>query len=157
MPESDVQVRVWTGAGASPVQIPVTELYSALDTGICDGQENDIPGSVAMKMYEVAPYFLEIDYIRQAQFLYTSEITWNKMSAQEREWWKEAVASACEVGTKQYDVRYDAAIEEIKANGGTIGEFDYDEWKDFFTKIVKEQFDGTLFPAGMYDEIQAMA
>lgn len=157
VPESDVQVRVWTGAGASPVQIPVTELYSSLDTGICDGQENDICGSVAMKMYEVAPYFAEIDYIRQAQFLYTSEITWNKMSAQEREWWKEALASACEVGTNAYTERYTLAIQQINENGGHLTEFDYDEWKEFFTKIVKEEFDGVLFPAGLYDEIQAMA
>lgn len=157
VPESDVQIRVWTAAGASPVQVPGSELYSCLDTGIADAQENDIVSSSSLKLYEVAPYFTEINYIRQAQLCYTSEITWNKMNAQEKEWWQEAVAAACAAGTAAYDNKYEAAKDEIVAAGGTIVEFDYNEWKEFFTTIVKEQFDGTAYTAGLYDQIQAMA
>lgn len=156
VPESDVQIRVWTAAGTSPAQIPGSELYSSIDTGVADGQENDIVSSSALKMYEVAPYFTEIDYIRQAQFCYTSEITWNKMSDQEKEWWAEACAAATEAGTSAYAARYESSKQEIVDNGGTIVEFDYDEWKNFFTDIVKNEFDGKAFRAGLYDEIQAM-
>lgn len=157
VPESDVQIRVWTAAGASPTQVPGSELYSCLDTGIADAQENDIVSSSSLKLYEVAPYFTEINYIRQAQLCYTSEITWNKMNAQEREWWHEAVAAACAAGTAAYANKYESAKADIVAAGGTIVEFDYNEWKEFFTTIVKEQFDGTAYTAGLYDQIQAMA
>lgn len=157
VPESDVQVKVWTAAGASPVQVPGSEMYSAIDTGIADGQENDIPTAISLKFYEVAPYFTEIDYIRQAQFLYTSEITWQKMNDQEKEWFLEAAAAAQAAAAERYETMYDEAIAEITANGGTIVEFDYDEWKTFFTDIVKNEFDGVLFPVGLYDDIQAMA
>ena len=157
VPESDVQVRVWQAAGASPVQIPASELYSALDTGLADGQENDLPTGGSQKIYEVAPYFTQIDYIRQAQLLYTSEITWNKMSDQEKEWFLEAARYAGKVAEARYVTLYDEAITAITNNGGTIVECDYNEWKDFFTKIVKEQFDGVRFPKGLYDQIQAMA
>lgn len=157
VPESDVQIRVWTAAGAAPTQIPGSELYSCLDTGVADAQENDIVSSSSLKLYEVAPFFTEIDYIRQAQLCYTSEITWNKMNAQEKEWWNEAVAAACEAGTAAYADKYQSAKDEIVEAGGTIVEFDYNTWKEFFTKIAKEQFDGSSFTAGLYEQIQAMA
>ncbi len=157
VPESDVQIRVWTAAGATPTQIPATELYSCLDTGIADAQENDIVSSSSLKLYEVAPYFTEINYIRQAQLCYTSEITWNKMNDQEKQWWNEAVAAACEAGTAAYADKYQSAKDAIVEAGGTIVTFDYNEWKDFFTKIVKEQFDGSAFTSGLYDQIQGLA
>lgn len=152
-----MQVRVWEATGASPVQVPGSELYSALDTGIADAQENDLPSGASLAIYEVAPYFTEMDYIRQAQFLYMSEITWDKMSAQEKEWFMEAAQAAIKAGDERYATMYQESVDKIVAAGGTIVECDYDEWKEFFTNIVKEQFDGVLFPKGLYDEIQAMA
>ncbi len=154
VPESDVQIRVWTAAGASPIQGPGSELYSYLDTGIADAQDNDIVSSNSIKLHEVAPFFTEIDYIRQAQLCYTSEITWNKMNDQEKQWWKEACEAACDAGSAAYASKYQAAKDSIVAAGGTIVEFDYNEWKEFFTKIVKEQFDGSLYTAGLYEKIQ---
>lgn len=157
VPESDVQIRVWEAAGASPMQIAATEMYSALDTGVADAQENDmVSSSSSLKLYEVNPYFTEIDYIRQCVMIYTSEITWNKMNQQEREWFKEALKDACEAMTNGYASKYDAAKQAVVDNGGTVVEFDYDEWKEFFTKIVMEEFDGKYFREGLYEEIQAL-
>ena len=155
-PESDVQIKVWTATGATPASCPATELYTNLDSGINDAQENDIVSSSSLKLYEVAPYFTEMNYIRQAQLCYISEITWNKMSDQEKEWWNEATAAACEAGSAAYAKKLDSAKEAIVAGGGTIVDFDYDTWKEYFSAIVKEQFDGTLYTAGLYDQIQAM-
>lgn len=156
VPESDVQIRVWTQAGASPMQIAATEMYSALDTGVADAQENDIVGSGSLKIYEVCPYYTEIDYIRQCLMVYMSEITWNKMNEQERGWWSQALADACEACTDAYVGKYENAKQEVIDNGGTIVEFDYDEWKEFFTDIVLNEFDGKYFRAGLYKEIQAL-
>lgn len=154
VPESQVQIKVWTAAGANPMQIAATEMYSALDTGVADAQDNDMVGSGSLRMFEVTPYYTEIDYIRQCLMVYMSEITWNKMSEQERAWWDEALAAACEAGSSAYTAKYDAAKQTVVENGGTIVEFDYDEWKTFFTNIVLEQFDGKLFREGLYTEIQ---
>lgn len=156
VPESDVQIRVWTQAGASPMQIAATEMYSALDTGVADAQENDIVGSGSLKVYEVCPYYTEIDYIRQCLMVYMSEITWNRMNEQERGWWTQALEEACEACTTAYLDKYNDAKQTVIDSGGTIVEFDYDEWKEFFTGIVLSEFDGKYFRAGLYEEIQAL-
>jgi len=156
VPETDVQVKVWQATGASPVQVPGTEMYSALDTGIADAQENGL--TTVKLLVEVAPYFYKnMDYIRQAQLLYMSEKVYNEMSSQEIEWLEEAAKYAVEKTDERNAVLEGELVQYIADNGGEYVELNYDEWKEFFTKIVKEQFDGKLFPAGLYDEIQGMA
>lgn len=155
VPESTVQMTLWKATGASPMVLPASELYSGLDSGIVDGQENDIVSSAMLKMYEVAPYFTETDYIKQGLFMYMSKKTWDSMTEQEQGWWNEALAYACEKATAAYASRYEATKEKIVAAGGTIVEFDSNEWKQYFTDLVHEQFDGKIFPAGLYDQIQA--
>lgn len=158
VPESKVQMEVWKATGANPMQVPASELYTSLDSGIVDGQENDIVSSTGtLKLHEVAPYFTEIDYIKQCMLMYMSEKTWNKMTDEEKGWWNEALATACKKATDAWNAKHDVAVDTIKASGGTIVDFDYAEWQDFFTKIVYEKFDGKYFPSGLYKEIQDMA
>ena len=51
------EAKVWLGLmralGAIPTPIPFGELYSALQQGVVDGQENPIVTIVSMKFYEV--------------------------------------------------------------------------------------------------------
>ena len=144
VPESTVQMKLWQATGAAPMVIPASELYTSLSSGLVDGQENDIVASAQMlKLYEVAPYFTETDYIKQAMLMYMSDKTWQAMTEEEQGWWNEALA------------KYEAAKQEIREHGGTIVEFDFNEWKAYFSKLVHEQFDGQFFPAGLYDQIQA--
>ncbi len=156
VPESTVQMKLWQATGAAPMVIPASELYTSLSSGLVDGQENDIVASAAaLKLYEVAPYFTETDYIKQAMLMYMSDKTWQAMTEEEQGWWNEALAYACEKGSAAYAAKYEAAKQEIREHGGTIVEFDFDEWKAYFSQLVHEQFDGQFFPAGLYDQIQA--
>ena len=156
VPESTVQMDLWKAVGASPTVVPGSELYSSLDSGIVDGQENDLVSTVSLKLYEVAPYYTEVDYIKQAMLLYMSQKTWDAMSEEEKGWYNEALAYACEVTSQAYADQYEGDKQAIIDAGGTIVEFDYEEWKEFFTDIVHETFDGKYFPSGLYDEIQAI-
>ena len=156
VPESTVQMDLWKAVGASPTVIPASELYSGLDSGIVDGQDNDVVSSVSLKFYEVAPYFTESDYIKQAMLLYMSQKTWDAMSEEEKGWYNEALAYACEVTSQAYADQMEEDRQIIRDNGGEFVEIDFEEWKEFFTEIVHEVFDGKFFPAGLYDEIQAI-
>ncbi|MCF0237746.1 MAG: TRAP transporter substrate-binding protein [Sphaerochaetaceae bacterium] len=156
VPESTVQMEMWKATGASPMVVPASELYTSLDSGVVEGQENDIVASaVTLKLYEVAPYFTETDYIKQACLLYMSAKTYDAMTEQEKAWFEEALDYACAEASQCYYEKYDAAKEEIVAHGGTIVEFDFDEWKTYFSDLVHNVFDGKYFPAGLYDQIQA--
>ncbi|MGC9329328.1 MAG: DctP family TRAP transporter solute-binding subunit, partial [Candidatus Hinthialibacter sp.] len=44
--------------GASPQQIAFSELYTALDSGVVQGAENNIPSYYTQRHYKVAPYYV---------------------------------------------------------------------------------------------------
>ena len=56
VPEMKAHLKVWSALGASPTPIAFPEVYTALQLGTVDGQENPIPVIYANKFYEVCNY-----------------------------------------------------------------------------------------------------
>jgi C4-dicarboxylate-binding protein DctP len=55
-PPIDVTIRTFQALGANPQQVPYTETYMALKSGVVDGQENPFSNTVDMKFYETQKY-----------------------------------------------------------------------------------------------------
>src|SRR5690606_18639814 len=53
---SPIEFRVWQTLGMLPTNLPSTEIYMSLQTGVVDASESSIPFIVSNKYYEVAPY-----------------------------------------------------------------------------------------------------
>ncbi|MBQ1527456.1 MAG: TRAP transporter substrate-binding protein DctP, partial [Lachnospiraceae bacterium] len=56
MPNSETWLNLGEALGANPTPLAFSELYTALQTGAIDGQDNPLPTDVSAKFYEVAPY-----------------------------------------------------------------------------------------------------
>jgi TRAP-type transport system periplasmic protein len=56
--------------GALPQQVPFADLYVALRTGVVDAQENGAITVVNASLYEVQPYYMVTDYIRDIETFY---------------------------------------------------------------------------------------
>jgi TRAP-type transport system periplasmic protein len=54
--ETPLYITEMKALGAQPTPIAFTELYTALQTGVVDGQENPIPTIIFAKLYEVQKY-----------------------------------------------------------------------------------------------------
>ena len=61
-PPIDVTIRTFKTLGANPQQVPYTETYMALKTGVVDGQENPFSNCVDMKFYEVQKYLSVLNW-----------------------------------------------------------------------------------------------
>ncbi|QGU96076.1 DctP family TRAP transporter solute-binding subunit [Clostridium bovifaecis] len=61
------------GVGASPVALPLTELFSALEQHVVDGQENPYSTIETSKLYEVQKYALESNHIFTVHGWYMNE------------------------------------------------------------------------------------
>ena len=55
-PPIDVTIRAFQALGSNPQQVPYTDTYMALKTGVVDGQENPFSNAVDMKFYEAQKY-----------------------------------------------------------------------------------------------------
>ena len=77
--EAQVWQNVISCLGATPVPVAYTELYTALQTGVVQGQDNPIANTVDGKFYEVLDTFYENDHAFLISGYYTNTETWNAL------------------------------------------------------------------------------
>jgi TRAP-type transport system periplasmic protein len=116
--DSPTQIEMWKLLGAIPAVVPYQETYSAVQTGVVDGLENEMSTSFNMKFYEVGPYISETAHIITVRPFFMSGQTWNKLTADQQkivlEAAKEGTAVARSVEWKQND----EAVELMKSKFG---------------------------------------
>jgi tripartite ATP-independent transporter DctP family solute receptor len=82
--------------GFSPVVLPVTEVYLAIQQGTVDGQENPIDTIYSLRFYEVAKYITLTNHVYSPIPLTISEITWSKFSEADKAAVKKAAIEAAQ-------------------------------------------------------------
>jgi tripartite ATP-independent transporter DctP family solute receptor len=87
---SPVMVNTMKALGATGVPVAWAELYTALQTGVVDGAENNHPSVVAKKFYEVSKFYTLDEHMRIPDLLIMSMKLWNQLSDEQ----KKAVADA---------------------------------------------------------------
>ena len=83
-PERDYYVESLRALGANPTPMAFAEVYTALQTGIVDGQENPIETIYAQKFYEVQDGIAMIDYINKPAYVVVSEPFWQGLGEEDR-------------------------------------------------------------------------
>jgi len=78
-----MEAQVWQDViscmGATPVPVAYTELYTALQTGVVQGQDNPVANTVDGKFYEVLDTFYETDHSYLVSAYYTNPTAWDQL------------------------------------------------------------------------------
>ena len=119
---ADVQVAMWEALGALPTPIDASEMYTALQQGTVQGQENPLHEIVARKLYEVQPYVTLTDHVYTPFYMAISQITWDKMSDSQKALIQEAADVAREEQLKLTDEAQASAKQTLLDNGCEIVE-----------------------------------
>ncbi|MEZ5592509.1 MAG: TRAP transporter substrate-binding protein DctP [Gammaproteobacteria bacterium] len=72
-------------SGASAVALPFGELYTSLQTGVVDGQENPLDTIQRMKFYEVQKYLVLSDHGAMEDVVLFNPLWWNSLPEQHRQ------------------------------------------------------------------------
>ena len=88
--QNPLYIDMLNALGANAVPMPFTELYTALETGTVDGQENPYSTVEASKFYEVQKYFSNTRHIYNPQLLLVSKKFWDTLSADEKKIFEDA-------------------------------------------------------------------
>jgi tripartite ATP-independent transporter DctP family solute receptor len=78
-PPSPSRVAMFRQFGANPAPLPFTELYSALQQGVFDGQENPATNIRESKLYEVQKYLSLTSHVYDPQILLISKGRWDAL------------------------------------------------------------------------------
>jgi tripartite ATP-independent transporter DctP family solute receptor len=83
--QSPTYIETFKALGANPVPMPFPEVYTALEQGTIDGQENPFTVILANKFNEVQKYLSITRHVYNPQSVLMSKKTWDRLSKQEQE------------------------------------------------------------------------
>ena len=99
-----VPVKLWTsmitGMGAVATPVEVSELATALATGLVVGQENPLPNIYNLKLYEVQKYVMMTNHMQSVLAVFINEKAYQSIPAADRKIMEDTMV---EVGLKTLD------------------------------------------------------
>lgn len=136
--------------GAAPTPISWGELYTALQSGVVDGAENNPPSLYLSHQYEVCKYYTLNEHTTVPDVVIIGTVAWNKLTAQEQQWLQEAMDESVVYQRKLWLQSENEALEEIKKSGVEIIVPD----KEPFAKKVEGIYDTYKDNPNIYNLIQ---
>ena len=106
--------------GGSPTPISWGELYTALQSGVVDGAENNPPSFYTSHHYEVCKHYSLNEHTRVPDVLIISTVVWNKLSDQQQKWLHAAAKKSVIKQRKLWADSEKESLEKLEENGVKI-------------------------------------
>lgn len=127
-------VKTFSGA---PTPVDWGELYTALQSRVVDGAENNTPSITTAYHHEVSKYYSVTEHTFSPDVLIISMTRWNKLNDQQRKWLKDAAAEGRKYQMKLWAEQEEISLQMMKDRGVEIIYPD----KEAFMKEAKKMQD----------------
>lgn len=135
--ESQTAINMVKNLGGSPTPISWGELYTALQQGVVDGAENNLPSFYLSHHYEVCKYYIVDEHTALPDELLIGTLLWDDLSPEEQKWVKEAAMESAEYEKEIWHEAEMEALTEIKKAGVQVSYPD----KEPFRELVKPMYE----------------
>ncbi|QDZ01583.1 TRAP transporter substrate-binding protein DctP [Nitratireductor mangrovi] len=156
MPGGDAWQFLGSALGANPVPMAYAEVYTGLQTGAIDGQDNPLPNVQNMKFYEVMKQIVLTSHLVGYDLLTISLDAWNKLTPEQQEKVQAAADSAIEWSTAEHLKREEELASFMKEQGLELYKPDVDAFRAHAQKMYLESDLAKDWPDGMVDRINAL-
>ena len=117
--QAPLMVAMVQALGAVATPLPFGEVYSALQTGVVDGAENNWPSYLSTSHYEVAKYFIVDEHTRVPEITVASKKVFDKLSKEDRALLIQAMRDAQPYQYKLW-VEYEKVAEKAVRDKGCV-------------------------------------
>jgi tripartite ATP-independent transporter DctP family solute receptor len=131
------------GASATPVEFG--ELYTALQQGVVDGAENNLPTFYQSKHFEVCKYMVLDAHTAPPDIMLISTYTWNRLTPQQQGWLMEAIDKSVEYQKVIWQESWDDALQKVQEGGVTVIEPEMDAFRAQVSDLYKGLEGGSLW------------
>lgn len=125
-------VEMMRALGGSATPISWGELYTALQSGVVDGAENNPPSLYTSRHYEVCKFYSLDEHSTIPDVLVISKIIWDRLTPQEQEWVQQAADESARLERKLWAESEKKSLEEIQKAGVEIN---YPDKEPFIQKV----------------------
>ena len=155
MPGSDAWQFLGRALGANPTPMAFTEVYTALQTGAIDGQDNPLPTVQAAKFYEVTKQIILTSHLVDGVFLSMSGMTWNELSGEQQDK-VIAAAQAATAFNNEGRVGDEATLVAFfEEQGLSVYTPDVDAFRSQVQAMYLESEFSETWPEGMVERVNA--
>ena len=156
MPGGEAWQFLGSALGANPVPVAYAEVYTSLQTGAIDGQDNPLPNVQNMKFYEVMKQIVLTSHLIGFDLLTMSLDTWNKLSPEQQQTVQAAADEAIAWSTEQHLNREAELAAFFKEQGLKLYEPDVGAFREYAQdKYLKSDL-AKDWPEGIVDRINAI-
>jgi tripartite ATP-independent transporter DctP family solute receptor len=113
VPEIATWLTAWQAVGAQPTPVAWSEVFTALQTGVVDAQENPIAQIYEAKLYEVQDYIMMTEHLLAYFHWVINDDFLNSLSSEQQQIVLDVVKEATDWGTSQQDAASQAKLEEM--------------------------------------------
>lgn len=128
--QSPLHIAIWKQLGANPTAIPITETYSALSTGVVDFMDMTKDGFEALRLFEVAPYFVETGHIWSIGGIVFSQRFWQRLSPEQRTVFQTTANEMASYFNRIQQAEIGKALERTVPKGAKVAQVNQQPWRD---------------------------
>lgn len=142
--ENQLMMSLVEALGGSPTPMAYAEVYSALQTGVVDGAENNFPSYVSSAHYEVAKYITIDEHSMIPEIVIGSLTTMEKLSPEDQEIIKQAAKDSEALEKEEWAKYSEKSLQDATNAGCTI---------TYLDEAAIAEFKAAVQP--IYDELGA--
>lgn len=141
--ENKVHMAIWRALGADPTPMAWGELFTALQQGAVDGQENPVPIIYTQKVYEVQKYLSMTGHVFSPSLILMSKKKFDKLPDDLKNVVKKAAQESAYFERSQITRMENEQVEKLKELGMVVSYPDKTPFLEM-TKSVYDEFKGEL-------------
>lgn len=155
MPGTDAWQFLGKALGADPTPMAFTEVYTALQTGAVDGQDNPLPTVKDAKFYEVTDQIILTSHLVDLNYVAFSKEIWDGLTADQQAIVQKAADEASESGRQKQLQLEDELADFMREKGLKVYEPDLDAFRSTVQAAYLASDFAKDWPEGMVDKINA--
>ncbi len=156
MPGTDAWQFLGRALGADPVPVAFTEVYTALQTGAIDGQDNPLPTVVDAKFYEVTDQISLTAHLVDLNYLAISKEVWDGLTPEQQETLQQAADDAAESGRQNQLAKEEELVSFLREQGLDIYEPNRDAFRERVQQMYLESEYAETWPEGVLERINEL-
>jgi TRAP-type C4-dicarboxylate transport system substrate-binding protein len=156
MPPGDAWQLLGRSLGANPTPMAYAEVYTGLQTGAIDGQDNPLPNVQNMKFYEVMSQIVLTSHLVGYDLLAVNLKTWNEISPAKQKAFQAAADKAIAWSTAEHLKREAELADGFKKQGLQVYAPDQSAFRAHAQKVYLASDEAKEWPKGMLEKINAL-
>jgi tripartite ATP-independent transporter DctP family solute receptor len=120
--ENPVHIQAYRAFGIIPTPMAFTEVFTALQQGTVDGQENPLSVITSAKLDQVQKYLTLTGHVYSPALILMSKAQWDRLSSADRQAFDEAAKEAVKANRARIDDDEKKAVADLRSKGMQIVE-----------------------------------